>query len=120
MEERIRSFGHAIRGIRHAIGSEIHMKIHLVFVVLVVTFGFLLQISLTEWLICFLAFGLVLSLEVVNTSIERIVDLVSPEHHPLAGQAKDAAAGAVLIASIFAAIAGLTIFLPKIWVFLFS
>ena len=63
-------------------------------------------------------FGLIMSLELVNTAVESVVDLVTEERRPLAKLAKDAAAGAVLIASIMAAVAGLIIFLPKGWEFL--
>lgn len=93
--------------------SEKNMQIHLIFVLLVVFFGLLLSISPLEWMVCLLAFGLVMGAEMVNTAIETIVDLVSPDYHELAGRAKDIAAGAVLVASIAAAAAGLVIFVPK-------
>lgn len=89
------------------------MQIHLIFVLLVVFSGILFCISITEWMLCLLAFGLVMGAEMMNTAIETIVDLVSPEYHKLAGRAKDIAAGAVLISSVFAAIVGLIIFLPR-------
>ena len=127
MKKRILSFKHAIRGIHMVLRSEKNMQIHLIFAILVVFFGFLFCISPVEWMICMLAFGLVMGAELINTSIETIVDLVSPEYHELAGKAKDIAAGAVLTTSIFAAIAGLIIFLPKgiqfvktIWMYLFG
>lgn len=90
------------------------MKIHCAMAALVVVFGLLLRISVTEWCTCFVLFGLIMGLELVNTSIEAVVDLVTQEYHPLAKRAKDTAAGAVLIASIMAAAAGLIIFLPRI------
>jgi len=65
-----------------------------------------------------LCFGLVIGMELINTSIEKLVDLVSPEYHPLAEKVKDIAAGAVLFDSIIAAIIGLIIFVPKIWEYL--
>lgn len=114
MKKRIQSFGHAFRGIRMVFGSEINMMIHLAVAALVVLFGIYLQISLIEWLVCILCFGLVISAEMFNTAIETFIDLVSPDHHPLAGKAKDIAAGAVLVSAIFAAIAGLIIFIPKL------
>jgi diacylglycerol kinase len=107
------SFKHAIRGIRMVLSSEKNMQIHLIFVVLVVFFGLLLCISAVEWMVCLLAFGLVMGAEMMNTAVENIVDLISPEHHELAGKAKDIAAGAVLITAVFAALAGLLIFVPK-------
>ena len=113
MRKRIESFKHAIRGIRMVLSSEKNMQIHLIFVILVVFFGLLFCISPVEWMICLLAFGLVMGAEMINTAIETVVDLVSPDYHELAGKAKDIAAGAVLITSVFAASVGLVIFVPR-------
>ena len=107
------SFSHAFDGIMAGV-EERNMKIHFGFVLLVLIFGLLLQISATEWCICFTLFGLVLSLELVNTAVEAVVDLVTEEYKPLAKTAKDAAAGAVLIAAIMAAVTGLIIFIPRL------
>ena len=90
------------------------MKIHCLMTVCVVIAGLICGISREEWFVCFVLFGLVMSLELVNTSVEAVVDLVTEEKKPLAKKAKDAAAGAVLIAAIFAAVIGLTIFVPKV------
>ena len=109
-----KSFGYAISGIFTCIKKERNIKIHLAVTVCVVIAGILLHISLTEWIVCLLLFGLVLALELVNTAIEATVDLVTEERKPLAKVAKDTAAGAVLAAAIFAAIIGLLIFVPKI------
>ena len=107
------SFGYAYSGICTCIREERNIKIHLTVTALVVFFGFFLRISLLEWCICLCLFGLVLALELVNTAVESVVDLVTEERKPLAKKAKDTAAGAVLIAAICAAAAGLIIFLPK-------
>ena len=88
------------------------MKIHCVMAVLVVIAGIILKLSPVEWCICLGLFGLVMALELVNTAVESVVDLVTSEYKPLAKIAKDTAA-AVLIAAIMAAIAGLIIFVPK-------
>ena len=104
-----KSFGYAFQGIYTCISKERNMKIHCGFSVLVVIAG----IILTEWCICLTLFGLVMALELVNTSIEAVVDLVTEERKPLAKIAKDTAAGAVLIAAIMAAIIGCIIFVPK-------
>ncbi|MFZ4726868.1 MAG: diacylglycerol kinase family protein [Paludibacter sp.] len=120
MKKTIKSFGFAGRGIRFVFGTETNMKIHLVVCVLVIVCGFIFQISLTEWLICLLCIGLVIGMEMINTSIENIVDLVSPNHHPLAGKAKDIAAGAVLICVIISVVIGLLIFVPKVLTLLVS
>lgn len=109
-----KSFGYAFQGIFACIRKERNIKIHLTMTMLVILAGILLKISVTEWLICLLLFALVLSLELVNTAIEACVDLVTEEKKPLAKLAKDTAAGAVLVASIFAAVIGLLIFIPRL------
>lgn len=81
---------------------------------LVISAGLVLHLSVTEWCICLVLFGLILSLELVNTAVESVVDLVTEERKPLAKVAKDTAAGAVLISAIMAAIIGCVIFVPKI------
>jgi diacylglycerol kinase len=117
MRKTIKSFGYAGRGIRFVFGTETNMKIHLVVCGLVIVCGFIFHISLIEWMFCLLCIGLVVGMEMINTSIENIVDLVSPNHHPLAGKAKDIAAGAVLICVIISVVIGLLIFVPKGWTF---
>lgn len=107
------SFGYAFAGIGTCIRNERNIRIHLSVAALVVVCGFFFHISAMEWCICLTLFGLVLALELVNTAIEAAVDLVTEERKPLAKTAKDTAAGAVLVAAIMAAAAGLIIFLPK-------
>ena len=109
-----KSLGYAISGIIQCIQKERNIKIHLVFMFLVIICGFLFRLSITEWLVCILSFGLVISLELVNTAIEAVVDLCTQEYHPLAKIAKDTAAGAVLISAIASVVIGLIIFVPKI------
>ena len=109
-----KSLGYAISGIIQCIQKERNIKIHLVFMFLVIICGFLFQLSITEWLVCILLFGLVISLELVNTAIEAVVDLCTQEYHPLAKIAKDTAGGAVLISAIASVVIGLIIFVPKI------
>ena len=113
-----KSFGYAFEGIFTCICKERNMKIHCVMAVLVVIAGMILKLSPVEWCICLGLFGLVMALELVNTAVEAVVYLVTSEYKPLAKIAKDTAAGAVLIAAIMAAIAGLIIFVPKGLVFL--
>ncbi len=109
-----KSFGYAFEGIGSTIKEERNIRIHLAAMALVLLFGAGLRISVTEWMICFVLFGLIISLELVNTALEAVVDLVTTEKKPLAKKAKDAAAGAVLFSAIMAAIIGCIIFLPKI------
>lgn len=110
-----KSFGYAFEGIFTGIRKERNMKIHCLMTGCVIIAGFIFHISTIEWCICFALFGLILSLELVNTAVEAVVDLVTEEKKPLAKIAKDTAAGAVLIAAIMAAAAGLVIFIPKVW-----
>lgn len=109
-----KSFGYAFQGIFNTICTERNIKIHCAAAILVTIFGIWLQISKTEWMICFILFGLILALELVNTAVEATVDLFTEERKPLAKKAKDAAAGAVLIAAIFAVVIGILIFIPKL------
>ena len=81
---------------------------------LVILAGFYFKISMAEWIICIILFGLVISLELVNTAIETTVDIAMPEKNEKAKIAKDVSAGAVLVAAIVSAIIGLMIFIPKI------
>lgn len=106
------SFGYAFEGIWTGIKKERNMKIHCLAVIIVTLIGILLQIRPYEWCICLLLFAVVMSLELVNTAIEAVVDLVTEEKKPLAKIAKDTAAGAVLIAAIVSVIIGCIIFIP--------
>lgn len=113
-EKFSKSVGHALDGIEYAINKERNIKLEILFAIIVSVAGFLLNISLTEWVVIILVISMVLSLELVNTAIERCVDLVTKDYHELAKAAKDVSAGAVLIMSMFSVIIGIVIFLPKI------
>lgn len=115
IKKRIKSFGYAFQGIGNFIRKEPNAWIHCTAVVVVTSLGIYYGISATEWCIVILCFGLVLMAEAFNTAIERLVDLVSPDFHPLAGTIKDVAAGAVLLGAIAAAIVGCIIFIPYIF-----
>lgn len=99
----------AIRGLAIA-WQEKHIRLELTIALLVSGAGWYFHITATEWLICFLLFGLVMGLEVMNTALERLVDMVQPDWDARAGNIKDLSAGAVLCACIFAALAGILIF----------
>ena len=109
----INSFKFAICGIKTAIKTEQNMKIHVLILLVVVLAGIVFDISKLEWIICIILFGLVISAELVNTSLEAIVDIVKPEIHHKAKIAKDVAASSVLVMALSAAIVGLIIFVPK-------
>lgn len=112
LQKRIKSFGYAFKGIGSLLKKEHNAWIHCSAIVLVTIAGFYFGITPTEWCIVVLCFGIVLAAEGFNTAIERLVDLVSPDYHPIAGDVKDVAAGAVLICALAAAIVGFIVFLP--------
>lgn len=112
------SVGHALDGIEYVASHERNFRIEIIFAIVVTIASFFFKVSLIEWCILVLVIGMVLALEMVNTAIERCVDLVTKDYKELAKVAKDVAAGAVFIMSIFSVILGILIFLPKIILFL--
>lgn len=110
----INSFKYAFNGIYSAFKKERNLKIHFIIMLLVIIAGIIFKISTFEWIICIMIFGLVISLELINTAIETTVDIAMPEINEKAKIAKDVAAGAVLVVAISAVIIGLIIFVPKI------
>lgn len=111
---RIKSFVYAFEGIIDFIKFEPQALMHAIAVISVVSAGYYFNISASEWLFIVLAIGLVISAEMLNTAIEKLTDMVSPQINEQAKIVKDLAAGAVLIASLTAFIIGLIVFLPKI------
>ncbi len=116
--KRLRSFIFAWRGLL-LLWQDFNMRLHVFFGFCVVLAAWLLGVSLQEWLWLLAAIGAVLVCEGFNTALEKVVDLASPQQHPLAAQAKDIAAGTVLLASGFAALVGLVVFLPKVMALVF-
>ncbi|KML37910.1 diacylglycerol kinase family protein [Cytobacillus firmus] len=114
----LKSFVFAFSGIRMALVNERNLQIHLAVSLAVMFSGIYFGITRLEWMIILLAIGGMFSLELLNTAIERAVDLSTEDYHPLAKQAKDIAAGAVLVFAIISVIIGGVIFLPKILKFL--
>lgn len=114
MSKFIKGFGYAFSGLAYAFKSQLNLKIHLLFATIVIAAGYYVNLSTAEWLWIVASIGLVLMAELLNTSLEVLVDLVSPEIHPKAKIIKDVAAAAVLITAITAAAIGLIIFIPKI------
>ncbi|MBB5173935.1 diacylglycerol kinase family protein [Texcoconibacillus texcoconensis] len=110
----LNSFRYAGRGLYHAWTTERNIRIHTGAAILVLIAAWLLNVSTVEWLLLLFVIGMVITLEMINTVIERVVDLVSPEKNELAGQAKDVAAGAVLTVATLAVIVGVIIFIPRV------
>jgi len=111
----IRSFGYAFNGLLVALKEQSNLRIHIFVAVVVIVAGLYFRITSTEWIVVWMVISLVISLELVNTSIEYLTDLVTKERSPLAGKVKDISASAVLFASIIAVIIGITIFAKYIF-----
>ncbi|CAN5449020.1 diacylglycerol kinase family protein [soil metagenome] len=114
MSRLLKSFTFALKGIKIYLQSGGNVFIHLVAGGIVILLGYIFKISSAEWIVLILCIGMVLGAEALNTAIEELTNLVSPEYHEQAGKVKDLAAGAVLIISLMAAIIGFIIFVPKI------
>ena len=109
------SFKYAFSGISYVLKTSRNFKIQLIFAFISLMIGFLLQISLTNYVVLIATIMSVLILEILNTSIESIVDLVvKKEFSSLAKISKDTSAGAVLLASFYSVIIAVYIFVPKI------
>lgn len=104
------SFGFALQGFRTAVAGERNIKIMLGGAVFALVMGAILRIDLMSWAIIASCCGAVIGAELLNTAIETVVDLVSPEFHPLAGKAKDIAAAAVWVICIASAVVGIILF----------
>ena len=114
----IRSVGMALSGIGHAFITQRHVRIHAFCAVAVIAAGICLRLSRAEWAWIAIAIGSVIAAELFNTAIEHVVDLASPERHPLAKSAKDTAAGAVLVIAATAVVIGLLVLGPHVWALL--
>lgn len=108
------SFNFAIEGLISALKNEKHMKVHILAAIIIVILAIVINASKVEILIISLSVSFVIITELVNTAVEAIIDLVSPERHPLAKLAKDVAAGAVLVAAINALCVGYLLFYDKL------
>ncbi|WP_144511125.1 diacylglycerol kinase family protein [Bacillus sp. FJAT-22090] len=108
-----KSFIYAFQGVIHVVKTEQNFRFHILAAVVVLIAGMLTGLSKWEWIIVVMLICGMFMIELVNASIERVVDLASPELHPLAKQAKDIAAGACLVYAFCTAIVGLIIFIPK-------
>ena len=105
---------YALRGLGFML-AERNARLLLAVTVAVVAAGFWLHLSPLEWCVAVAALALVWIAETLNTAVERLTDLVSPEYHPLAGKVKDVAAGAVLVAMLAAISIGLVVFGPRLF-----
>ncbi|MGL4423251.1 MAG: diacylglycerol kinase family protein [Gemmataceae bacterium] len=111
---RLRSIQHALRGIGTMLRSQHNAWLHAAATLVVILLGFAFQLTAGDWCWIVLAIVAVWSAKAMNTAIELLTDLASPAYHPLAGQAKDVAAGAVLLTAFGAAMIGLLVFGPHL------
>ncbi len=110
----LNSFVYAWQGLRHCFKTQLNFRIHLLIFLLTAGMGIFFSLPLFEWLIIGSCAMLVFSLELVNTALESLCDIITREYHPQVKIVKDAAAGAVLVAAAGSFIAGVLIFLPKV------
>jgi diacylglycerol kinase (ATP) len=110
MSRFFNSFRFAWSGIIAAFREQPNLKVHVLIACVVVAAGFYFNVTSAEWAILVICISLVITLELINSAIEYLVDLVTKEHHPLAGKIKDVAAGAVLVTAVGAAVVGVVVF----------
>lgn len=114
MKRFLKGFYFAFNGIKYSFKTQRNFRIHVFLAALALILSYVLQIAICEWIWIIATISLVLIVELINTAIETLVDLVSPEFNPKAGLIKDISAAAVLISAIFAFLVGCFIFLPKL------
>ncbi|WP_445452430.1 diacylglycerol kinase [Flavobacterium sp. 25HG05S-40] len=110
---RLKSVGFAVKGAFKLITTEHSVMVQSSLAVILIIAGFVFDISREEWMMQILTFGLVLSIESLNTAVEKIADFIHPEFHDRIGFIKDIAAGAVMFAALAAIAVGLLIYVPK-------
>ena len=111
----LEAFRCAFSGLWYTLRTQRNMRVHIAIATAVIVVGTWLKLSANQWALIALTSGLVLVSEMVNTVIEKLVDLVCPEYHPLAKIIKDVMAGAVVLAAVVAVIVGLLILGPPLW-----
>lgn len=114
----VRSFSYAWAGIISCFRSETNFRIHFVAAIIAIICSILLRISATEWIVVGFCIAFVVAMEMLNTAIEKLCDVVHKELHPGIKKVKDIAAGAVLVSAVFSLITGCIIFLPKMITYL--
>ncbi len=112
VKDLLKSFSHACRGVRTLIKNEQSFRLQILAALVVGIFLIIFPLSVFEIIIVLLLMVLVLVLEMINSIFERLVDTFKPRIHPVVGEIKDIMAATVLIASLFAAVIGVIIFLP--------
>lgn len=115
LKKNLRSYRYAWNGICHAAKHENNFRYQIIAGLVVIVAGLYLKLNIRSWLIILLLIGLVLMAELFNTAIEKLADIIHPEHHPEIGKVKDFAAGAVLVISLTAFIIGAIVFVTTLF-----
>jgi len=111
---RVQAFRYAFAGLWHVLRTQRNAWIHATATIIVIFLGVWLQVERQDWVLLILAIFIVWQAEIINTALEAITDLASPEDHPLARVGKDVGAGAVLLASVVAFILGMVVLIPAL------
>lgn len=120
LRKRLASFLPAFAGLSHLLRTQPNTWIHAVISLVVIGLGLWLQLDLVSWALIALTMGTVWAAEAFNTVVEAIIDLASPDHHPLAKVAKDVSAAAVVITAASAVVVGVLLLGPALWMRLFG
>lgn len=120
MRRFFKSFTYAFAGIAHAFRTQRNLRVELAIALAVIVAGIAFAITAVEWAVIIVCIGMVVSAELINTVAELAVDLLVREFHPTAKIAKDAGAGAVLVAALASVGVGIAIFGPRLWRLLFG
>lgn len=112
--DRLKSFRHAFNGLRLLLREEHNARIHLFIAIAVLIAGYIVNLSISEWIVLVLAIGSVITTEIINTALENMSDFISQEKHAMIKTIKDLAAAGVLVSTITALAVGILIFLPKL------
>ena len=115
LASRLRSFRHAFGGLSHALRTQRNAWVHTAVACAVLVVGLWVGLPPRDWAVIVLTVALVFTAEFINTSIEAIVDLASPDNHPLAKIGKDVGAAAVLVSALAAVLVGLLLLGPPLW-----
>ncbi|MFO0948575.1 MAG: diacylglycerol kinase family protein [Planctomycetota bacterium] len=114
----VRGFYFAFAGVGHVWREQLNIKVHFGATILVIALGLFLSVDRRDWIALVICIGMVWTAEALNTALELIADVASPEFHPLVGKAKDIGAGAVLLSAITAAVVALLVYVPHLAAYL--
>ncbi len=114
VNERIRSFSYALNGLKILLREEHNARIHLMIAIGVIIAGIFFRLSIIEWIVVCLFIGFVFAMEIINSAIENLCDIICPEQDERIKKIKDLAASGVLIAAMISIVAGFVLFIPKI------